>query len=261
MRARIELTELEAVDSGERVAEPHLWVVFFKVDGSTYSTVLAHKLARGKIPPEELEHRGIPSVEKASGDRTSFGVPGFAAGGLKPMRRGEVRDLQLSWEVDLEGEGILHDDDPAIGCMVVGWEIDNGKGGGSQDFHDGFVADVRKRLFAEVRNSIESQPLGSGPYRLRLRNQPYLRQLDEYRNQTDQDGAVFASQDHEIDFVKAYGNRLGGGLDPDDLLGALVVVASRASMGPGRHTGERLWLPTAASDEGTWAIRFAVTFE
>jgi hypothetical protein len=260
MRARIELTQLEAIDSGEPVAEPHLWVVFFKIDGSTFSTVLAHKLARGKVKPEDLEHRGIRSVSKAGADRSSFAPLGFEGGAIQPMKTGDVRDVSASWQAELSGEGFLHDEDTAIGCFVVGWELDNERGGGNEAQYADFVADVRKRVFAEVSASADSQPLESGVYRLRLRTQPYLRQLDGHLDQTNEVAGVFAAQDHELALSKAYGGRFGGGVDTDDLLGTLVVVASHRTLGPGRHEGETLWVPTVASAEGTWKLRFAVTF-
>ena len=105
MRAGIELTELKALDSGERVAEPHLWAVFFKIDGSTFATVLAQKLERGRIRTEEVEHRGIGDVQRAGPDDSSFFVPGNNAGGLKPMSTGQKQAVNLSWQCELRGGG------------------------------------------------------------------------------------------------------------------------------------------------------------
>jgi hypothetical protein len=258
MSARIELTRLLAIDSGERVAEPHLWTVFFKVDGSTFATVLAQKLERGRVTREELDHRGIGRVERAGPDRSSFFVPGNAAGALEPMSSGDAQDLTLGWEAELDGGRVLHGDDVTVGCFVLGWEIDNGRAAKSDERYAAFADDVRRRVLGAVSDAIDTQRAGSGPYRFPMRSGPYLRQVDAHRRQVDAVRGVFAGQDHEVALVGTWGGGVGGGLDPDDLLGALVVAAAPATLADGATEGKRLWIPTAESGEGTWELGFRV---
>ena len=255
MRARIELTELEAIDSGERVAEPHLWAVFFKVDGSTFATVLAQKLERGRIHREELDHRGIGAVQRASADNSSFEVPGNKAGRLRPMSSGDTQSLELHWEAELRGDGILHPDDVAIGCFVVGWELDSERGGGSDAHYAKFAADVQRRVFVDVAQAIDSQRNGRGPFRFPIHAGAYLRQLDSFQRQLDKEPGVFAGQEHEVDLAKIYRGGFGGGVDPDDLLGPLVVAVNASTLSSGPAATKRLWMPTAQSEEGTWQLR------
>lgn len=256
MRARIELGELEAIDSGERVAEPHLWAVFFKVDGSTFATVLAQKLERGRIHKEELEHRGIGAVERASAEHSSFFVPGNKAGRLRPMSSGDRQALTLHWEADLHGDGVLHEADVAVGCFVIGWELDSERGGGSDAHYAAFAADVQKRVFLDVAQAIDNQRGGRGPFRFPIHAGPYLRQLDSHQRQLDKERGVFAGQEHEVDLTEAYRGGFGGGIDADDLLGPVVFGINAAALREGPAAMNRMWMPTAQSEEGTWRLRF-----
>ncbi len=154
---------------------------------------------------------------------------------------------------------MLHDDDVAIGCFVVGWELDNERGGGSDANYRTFASDVQQRVLQDVARAIDSQRAGTGPYRFPIREGAYLRRLDGRHRQVDREKGVFASQDHEVDLVNIYSGGFGGGVDPDDLLGPLVFAGSSSSLPVGRSAMKRLWTPTAHSEEGTWELRFAVT--
>ncbi len=251
--ARIELVELDAIDAGERRAEPHLWSVFFKVDGSTFGTVLAQKLERGRIKPEELEHRGIGAVAQATD--SSFHAPAHRAGEMRGVKTGDRVDLDLGWATPLSGDGILHDDDVAIGCFVVGWEIDDGQLGGKKKRYDEFVAGVRQRVFRGVAEAIDAQRMGSGPYRFPIRNGAYLRQLNDHHRQIDKAAGVFATQDHEVSLAERWTPPIRVGVDSDDLLGTLVFCAKASNLADG--VMKRLWLPTSGSQEGSWRLRFS----
>lgn len=261
MRLRIETTSLEAIQCGEvGEAEPHLWLVAFKIDGSTFGTVLRQKLDRGRVTKKQLRQKGIdPSkLVRADADNSSFHAPGSEAGTLPAMKDEDVEPVEFGWDTELFGGGILANPDPVLGLASVLFELDSRHGALTDLHYRTFEAWVRTRVFESVAATIDDQLGRAGPFHLPLRAGTYLRQLDRHHQEEQGPPGLFTPQRHEIDLREKYRGHFDRGAGGDDFVGALFFAEYGARLRDERTELEKLWLPTGGSEEGSWRLRFAV---
>lgn len=236
MRATVRLDEFEAIHSGEVRAEPQLWTVFWKLDGDTFARVLKRELEQGKLRPERIRNRGLSldAVEAAGEPELVYRVP-IQKGAFTGVSTGDVVELGHTWTTELDGRGLLAPGQSRIGLTVVMWELDTVGGASNEDHYAELEQQVRRRLYRAVVQAVEDQRFDGGPFQLPASVLPEAPEQDSMR-------------DHWKKYFR-------GRLLKDDYVGSAVAHWTAAELAS-RPTGNRLFLPTEGSEEGSWRLHF-----
>lgn len=281
MRVEISYQSLHARDSGESTAEPYLWPLFFRVDEAVYASVIQEKLDAGDLTPADLQARGLSPARLPAIDGDWLAAPGGAHGNIPPMKSGQTEQLDVSWATDLvTGHGVLEDGHAVVGCVAILWEEDLYPGHGKvKEAYTAFASATKDRLRLAVRQSIEAQAGGTGPYTFGLKGPQFGARLNQ-RAAADVDyvgldrgrpapelmrlgrlpHATLEPPALERELTRRYRERWAMPLmDCDDFVGAMFWGATVGELaGSGTQTFPKLWTPTTGSQEGTWELKVEV---